>query len=415
MNETGLYLKIKDIVWLTAVVLGAVYIFGDRVSTSFLIFDTFQRYSVAVLVIDALYMVMHCARIFNRYNTLSIFLFSLFILAVTYSCYQNIGTVANHNPINIARYDLIAFSCIFISLLYTAEIGRMEKLFRIVAVVIALFCISTDLLILVNKQFGETTGGVNYLVGTKFTVSYMHMSLIIIYAIISANISIQKRRMTILFLIILSVAVSIKVDCNTGIVGAVLLAFMILGNEYAKGISNLLYTRAFYVVSLFFGLFFVAAILIILSNSFVQYIIVDVLDRELTLTGRTDIYANLFLVLANSILFGYGYGNSFTISKTYFGYANTQNGLSEWLLQVGLVGVVPMVLLFCYCIFSLISIDKEKEMMPIVAMLYVYNFLATVEVTINLMYLYWVFVLLAWTYLQKKRKANIEEVDAQNS
>ena len=81
--------------------------------------------------------------------------------------------------------------------------------------------------------------------------------------------------------------------------------------------------------------------------------------------------------------------------------------MAEWLLQVGIIGAIPMVLLFFYCIFSIISTDKEKEMMPVVAMLYVFNFLASVEVTISIIYFYWIFVLLAWAGEKKNEKEKI--------
>ena len=407
MNETGLYLKIKDIVWLTAVVLGAVYVFGDKMTTGIPQFDATQRYIVYILVVDSIYMIMSCSGFFNRSNALFISIFACFIAGVAYACYRNAGTVPGRNPLAFAKYDLIAFSCIFISIIYTAQNKKLEQLLKIVTCVIAAFCLINDMFMLIGYQFGATAGGVNYFVGTKFTVAYLHMSLIVAYTLISANSTSRNRRAIIAFLVVLSIAVSIRSDCNTGIIGIVLLAFMILGNEYSKGIRNLLYTRPFFVFSLFYGLIFAALVTIILANPFVQHIIVDVLDRELTLTGRTDIYAYLFLALANSILFGYGYGNSYTISKNFFGYANTQNGLAEWLLQVGIIGAIPMVLLFFYCIFSIISTDKEKEMMPVVAMLYVFNFLASVEVTISIIYFYWIFVLLAWAGEKKNEKEKI--------
>ena len=83
---------------------------------------------------------------------------------------------------------------------------------------------------------------------------------------------------------------------------------------------------------------FVVLYEVVLLNPYVQTLITTVLKRSLTLTGKNNIYMQIFLnVLKKSLVYGgYGYGSSYEVCVKYLYYADTQNGILEWILQTGI-------------------------------------------------------------------------------
>lgn len=120
----------------------------------------------------------------------------------------------------------------------------------------------------------------------------------------------------------------------------------------------------------------------ILSNVYVQDFVINVLHRSLTLTGRTDIYPLLLSVMRKRIWFGYGYGTTYDISVRYFGYADTQNALSEWIIQIGVIGVAFIFLL----LFNIFKKAKKENLSSrwnysLILYIYVLTILGTVEIS----------------------------------
>ena len=126
----------------------------------------------------------------------------------------------------------------------------------------------------------------------------------------------------------------------------------------------------------------------------VQDFIVNTLGRSLTLTGRTRIYNKLPELLYKRLWTGYGFGSSYEICMQYGSFPNTQNGIAEWVLQVGLPATVILVVLIYVVIHMLHKSEMSgKAGIPGIFVLYVLAFLASVEVTINLAYFFWLAVL----------------------
>ena len=150
----------------------------------------------------------------------------------------------------------------------------------------------------------------------------------------------------------------------------------------------------FYVAILLVCCSFMYVFEIVLSNEIVQDFIVNTLGRSLTLTGRTRIYNKLPELLYKRLWTGYGFGSSYEICMQYGSFPNTQNGIAEWVLQVGLPATVILVVLIYVVIHMLHKSEMSgKAGIPGIFVLYVLAFLASVEVTINLAYFFWLAVL----------------------
>ena len=78
----------------------------------------------------------------------------------------------------------------------------------------------------------------------------------------------------------------------------------------------------------------------------------------------------------------------------YGGFPNTQNGIAEWVLQVGLPATIILVILI-YVVIRMLHKSKSsgEAGIPGMFVLYVLALLASVEVTINLAYFFWLAVL----------------------
>ena len=91
------------------------------------------------------------------------------------------------------------------------------------------------------------------------------------------------------------------------------------------------------------------------------------------------------------MLWGFGFGNANDASVTMFGYENVQNGLLQWVLQVGVLTTVALVAVLLQ-VFRQIKRRNPTNMdkiLPLVAMIYVYIILGTLETTFDMAFLMW--------------------------
>ena len=86
---------------------------------------------------------------------------------------------------------------------------------------------------------------------------------------------------------------------------------------------------------------------------------------------------------------GMGYGSSYDLGMRYGGFPDTQNGILEWIWQVGIPTTIIMVLMFAI----ILTVAKKhtyyrnrKALLPLIAGAYLFTVLGTVEITIGIMY-----------------------------
>lgn len=241
-----------------------------------------------------------------------------------------------------------------------------------------------------------------YLVGSKFSVSYLCLFGLVMYVI---SIGRGKHK-TFSFLVlagmcILSILLIIRVDCTTGVFGiALLIALVALRNALGSSLRS----PAFYV-----GTSLVATFVLVLFSEAITHIgfvadfITDFLGKSITLTGRSYVYEHVLPFLAQSPLLGNGYNSVYvlfdgqmTFSAT--GYAlNAQNAILEYCLYFGIVGVFLLYWFVCHILSVARSQSSGGEPWRgyiVLAGLYVLTLLGMVEITINVQF----FAYLAFYY-----------------
>lgn len=218
-----------------------------------------------------------------------------------------------------------------------------------------------------------------YLVGNKFSLSYMHILCYVIYERISRT-KVEINKILKLFLIFLAFLISILTGCITALVGMFAIIQLFL---FENKIGKIVYNGKVYLGVLSVGVLFMFFYNYVLEIPVIQKIIVDWLHEDLTLTGRTTIYDTLSMFMFASPLWGFGVGNAHWILAYLFGYANAQNGVVNLYIEEGLVGTI----LYLGVFISIFRYAKRHEIknisFPILAYILVFFFLGLVEITID--------------------------------
>lgn len=234
----------------------------------------------------------------------------------------------------------------------------------------------------------------NYLVGSKFSVSYLCLFGLVMYVIAFGG---KKRRalsvLALAGMCVLSILLILRVDCTTGMFGIALLVALV---ALRKVLGTSLRSPTFYVgtslVSTFVLVLFSEAITHI---GFVADFITGFLGKSITLTGRSYVYEHVFPFLVQNPLLGNGYNSVYalfdgqmTFSAT--GYAlNAQNAILEYCLYFGIVGVALLYWFVCH----ILSVARRQPLggeswrgyIALVG-LYVLTLLGMVEITINVQF-----------------------------
>ncbi len=239
-----------------------------------------------------------------------------------------------------------------------------------------------------------------YFLGSKFVVVYVHLFFLCIHLY-------NKRKEEVKLLeaagfCIFMVIISLKVSCATGIVGTgVFWIFYLFLSKYKEIFEN---PRVYTVILLLCGSFVVTYALI-LNSELIQNLIVGLLGRSLTLTGRVNIYVLIPFILLPKLWLGYGYASTYTVYMFYTGYANSQNGLIEWVSEIGIIGTLGLVAIFIYAIgYSYKTKSNRESVYPIITYIYVLTFISTIEVSINKMFISAIAII--WASALEKRRIN---------
>lgn len=304
----------------------------------------------------------------------------LFLVATLWSSFSsNYGTDRN------LRLASIVFCVVFVEMVFFLEIVAKKNMVLLCikawyrcAVVISLL---TDILALTQ---GSIDG--NYFVGTKFAVVYQHLFLLMLFMIVNSSSFMKKNslnnyRVKFIFyaLLILNVIISLYVDCMTGVIGTALFFIFSLLVRYN---SKMMASSGVFIGAILASFAFMWIVPNILLNENVAYFITNKLNRSLSLTGRTLIFESIPQIMQGKWLLGFGYGSSYEICQRYIGFADTQNALMEWIMQIGVLGSILLCLILCYCINRLHkNIVICTEWVWPLAFVYTYVVLGTIEIT----------------------------------
>ena len=312
-----------------------------------------------------------------------------FCVLMTVSSFVNSGRFPILNPVTYNLLFLLFLLEGICLVIYATATGRIVQVFDFWYHCVLVFVLLNDALMFSGVIRFSDGQFQTYLVGTKFDVVYSHMNLMAFFftrmKLLRPGKKNAKLPPAMLFVfLLLNVIISIYVDCNTGMLGSLLVVGMILYfDKREKQLRRLMASVKTFVILSLVSMLFAYYIFWLIEQPLVQYIVVDKLGRSLTLTGRTEIYELYPSVMSGEWLWGYGIGNAYTVCWPAFGYTDVQNAILQWVLEVGFPSVILMLIFFC----TIIALCKRKRaisvIMPILALVYTYLLLGTVEITLN--------------------------------
>lgn len=309
------------------------------------------------------------------------------------SAYFNARPVIGSNPARNTVRLVLFLAELFLLAIWAVETDRskyvMEFMFRYVLILVLI----TDILLFSRLLVFYSGRHEIYITGTKFDVSYMHMNLLTLW-FIRNNMRFHKEgksKRFVFFATILIIAISIRVDCMTGVLGcmSLFIFFTLLNTKIQKQFMRFSHP-AFFLLFLILSVIFPFVSEAIVSTPFASFVVEEILGRDSTLTGRLAVFKHFSEKMAGHALWGFGYGNGNTAARLLFRVANAQNALLQWVLQSGLICTVVLCVLMLEVFRQLCHSTKQREIMPLVMLIYVYVLLGTVEITFNMAFLVWI-------------------------
>ena len=277
-----------------------------------------------------------------------------------------------------AIYEALKF---FSYLLYFQYLNRVNKdrlFLKYFFCIFFAYTVTSD----VNAIIYNSSDGSGYLVGDKFYVCYNNILLAALYYMLHPAIEYDitaKKRLKLILLF--SLIISLKTQCSTAVIGSVIMYLLIFNTKVAwKAKLYKWHTYLFFLIVFDILFFFFTAIFI--NNPIMEFIIVDILGEDMTLTGRLEIYASLANLLQDCPLWGYGLGNAHLFTKMSAIGPNAQNGLFNLMLEVGILGCIAYVLV----IIKMLKLSKgNRYSYPIICLIYTMLILSSVEITFSMM------------------------------
>lgn len=291
----------------------------------------------------------------------------------------------------------ICIYCIYTLLQYCHQINYMKEFVNIVYNITIVYCIISFFSI-VSLGTSEHGTEMTYFFGSKFATSYFYIFVCGLYLLNYYDKMKRMFRYKLIYFVLcmFSFAVSVWVHCNTSMMGSV---FMLLALFIPQYLRKVMTNYKIIIISILIAGICVFVMDQILSIEFVQYIVRDVLGKSLHLTGRTHIYDVLLTIIRESLWWGYGY-NSGRVSAIA-GYGNAQNGLMEWMVNYGIIGVLILFFMVYKCTKY---VNKDETYLGAYMVLYAMILCSIVEITFNYIFFMSLFLI---CFLQKSKENNI--------
>ena len=313
---------------------------------------------------------------FRQKDIIILTLFGFYSAFTIISAFANVDNyIYTHTVVGGFFHILIIFEMIQV-FLYSLKFRNYDFIIRIFLYLSLVYVLINDFLVI----FCPRTFGYEYLLGNKFSVSYKHIELIVLYC--------MHRRKNIFILIailILSFYISASVNCMTGAVGIGILAVM----NFIK-IGKLLKNRLFFIFTMGISVIFPFVYDLVTGIYPVRYFIVNILNRTTGMTGRTVIFDYLPMILKDHLILGYGYNTAYEVwTGATDWYPNAQNGFWNCVCEQGIICALLLVFIAVY----VIGLKQNNSCYPLMCVIYVYALLGTVEITMDTTFTAWIIML----------------------
>lgn len=264
-----------------------------------------------------------------------------------------------------------------------------------------LFYAIISILVDVKFHYLYRENGLNYLIGNKFAVSYSAFMALIFFDVYKDNYLEKKisGKLYGIIVFIISIFISYTTDCNTGILCCIL--YFILKKVNIKRLKS---SKNVLGVSIIASVVLIWFRDFILSQKITAFIVENIFNRSLDLSGRIRIYENILNIIFEHPWLGHGYGNSYDILYNRIMAPNTQNALLEWWFNSGICGLI-FLLAIIVTIFNNLKDNNTIILKSFIVGIYVFLILGSIEITIGSAF----FVLLACINLGSIKTNNIKK------
>ncbi len=366
----------------------SVMLFAELITLNYFSTQAYTVLQYLMIIPIFLYCIKNVHILFNTYISIVMF-FCMLMLGMCIVVSSYINDVASYN-LRGAIYYAVLLCVMSMFVIIVGYKKKLELLLNAGKIYLIFVLIANDLLMFVlpDKFYnidGREIG--TCLIGNKFVVAYAHIALLFLLVILDNRRKYASYR--VLIYGIITMIICLYVDCMTTTLATAL--FLVL-YFLPKHIKSLLTSPIVFAAAFFIGAFLLILFEGVLSFGPIRFLIVDVLHRDLTLTGRMEIYYFIFKLLTTHKWFGYGYGTNI-VETTSIWYANAQNAFWDFVICYGFIALI---LLFIYLIAVVYKSNRYQSSFGInrytylcTCMLYIYIFIGVGEIVYNKQFIFY--------------------------
>ena len=319
--------------------------------------------------------------VFVRYKNINLVLlcFCLVVCFASYWGYEHSPSgVQVFNPIRGCLYAFVIFQY-YITVEALVLQNSLHKIVRHWVWLLFIILLVQDIDLLFIHPRKEESFDL-YLIGDKFTITYLHMFFI---ALVTKRFD-KYGFSALLILFLITYVIAQQSFCSTGKVLVLLLIILIFAKPY---MSKILPTKFTILLAIGLSILFAFFSVSIFELDFVDYIVSEKLGESSTVTGRVKIYGVILEIVMGSPWIGYGYGNSSFLVADIIGFGNAQNGFLDNVVNYGIIGTTLIILLLILCIQSIGKRSLSSRTYMLLCVIYLLIIAATIEITINTLFI----------------------------
>lgn len=179
---------------------------------------------------------------------------------------------------------------------------------------------------------------------------------------------------------------------GTGIIALVIYFGLLVVYKYFCRIRNLFTVDILITFSVILNILIVFARI---QNLF-KFIIVDILGKSLTISGRTYIWDAAIKMIQKKLLLGWGV-ETYSVEVFFGDYSYLHNQILQFLMEGGLIGVCLFALCTILCCWKLRRFRNEEIMFPIMAAIVVNYVIMISEIPCNNVYIFILMTMAFWS------------------
>lgn len=345
------------------------------------------------MTLVTLYVIMNLETVFNmtEYRTVN-------LLACAYSFSVFVSKIYNQE-ISLFVPVYFAFQCAFLPFVeLQRKKGHVSFLYKVFLLWLGIgLLVNNILMVIMPARFYGDGMSRNFFLGNKFQVGYNYIVLLTVFCLLNSSARNFKKWLTIL---VIAVAASCYyIDCRTVLLGTLVLYLV---NMLPENAFKRLCTKRAVLITVVICAMFVFFVQVTQVPS-VKYFITEVLGRDVTLTGRQQIFSVITKVLRRKPWLGYG-SSSYIISK-YTGAFDVQNGFFELAVNNG----IPSAVLYVILIVSMIRKSSGRVARILLGAIYTFLMMSMVEVTYGIELMFFGILLLTEVPSYKEQDVRILE------